>query len=193
MGVRAFRDSVGHEAVVRGVDVSLPCPRGRKDRRQPGADRRRLWVQAGERVGSEFHELRAAGSSEELLDRGHGRADVDQRAGRDRVQNLLGGHALAHGAFHAGRPVRTWPLDKFADGADAAVREKLSMSSTRRGSSTGSPQCRRGLGIALVEGGDRYPTIGDVSLKGRGGVGRWRFLCDLVATDLCQIVATKSK
>ena len=62
--------------------------------------------------------------AEELLQRGHDRADVDDRLRRDRVR-VLGGEALADDALHA---VETDPegfLDQLADGAQATVAEVL--------------------------------------------------------------------
>ena len=68
------------------------------------------------------HELRQLRRSEELLDRGHDRADVDQRLRRDRL-DVLGGHALTHDALHAAEADADLVLDQLADRADAAVGE----------------------------------------------------------------------
>ena len=79
--------------------------------------------QAGQRVGL-VHELRELRGAEELLQRGHDRADVDDRLRRDRV-GVLGGEALADDALH---PVEADPeglLDQLADRAQAAVAEVL--------------------------------------------------------------------
>ena len=68
-----------------------------------------------------WRQLRGA---EELLQRGHDRADVDDRLRRDRVR-VLGGEALADDALH---PVQADPeglLDQLADGAQTAVAEVL--------------------------------------------------------------------
>ncbi len=79
--------------------------------------------QAGQRVGL-VHELAELRAAEELLQRRHDRADVDDRLRRDRV-GVLGGEALADDALH---PVQADPerlLDQLADGAQPAVAEVL--------------------------------------------------------------------
>ena len=87
----------------------------------PSADRRRLWVRPGERVGL-VHELRELRGSEELLHRRDDGADVDQGLRRDRL-DVLGRHALADDALHAGQAGAELVLDQLADRADAAVAE----------------------------------------------------------------------
>ena len=70
------------------------------------------------------HELRQLARAEELLQRGHDRADVDDRLRGDRV-GVLGGEALAHDPLH---PVETDPerlLDQLADGPQTTVAEVL--------------------------------------------------------------------
>ncbi len=70
------------------------------------------------------HELRQLARAEELLQRGHDRADVDDRLRCDRV-GVLGGEALAHDALH---PVEADPeclLDQLADRPQPAVAEVL--------------------------------------------------------------------
>src|SRR6185295_16849998 len=62
--------------------------------------------QAGQRVRL-VHELAELRGAEELLQRGHDRADVDDRLGRDRVR-VLGGEALADHALH--------PVEAYAEG-----------------------------------------------------------------------------
>ena len=79
--------------------------------------------EAGERVRL-VHELAQLRGAEELLQRRHHRADVDDRLRRDRVR-VLGGEALAHNALH---PVEADPerlLDQLAHRAQAAVAEVL--------------------------------------------------------------------
>ena len=90
-----------------------------------GAERRQAAAvgQAGQRVGL-VHELRQLAGAEELLQRRHDRADVDDRLRRDRVR-VLGRETLADDALH---PVQTDPerlLDQLADGAQPAVAEVL--------------------------------------------------------------------
>ncbi len=77
----------------------------------------------GQRVGL-VHELRELRGAEELLQRGHDGADVDDRLRRDRV-GVLGGEALAHDALHAVEADAEGLLDQLADGAQAAVAEVL--------------------------------------------------------------------
>ena len=79
--------------------------------------------QARERVRL-VHELRQLRGAEELLQRGHDRADVDDRLRRDRVR-VLGGEALADDALHAVEADPEGLLDQLADGAQAAVAEVL--------------------------------------------------------------------
>ena len=148
--------------------------------------------QAGQRVVL-VHELRELGGSEELLDRGHDGADVDQRLGRDRVR-LLGGHALAHGALHAGEAGADLALDELADGADATVGEVVDVVDLNA-DLDGLAIAGAGEGlVALVQGEEVLDGRDDV-LEGQGrglGVGfDGQLLVDLVAADLGQVVATR--
>ena len=68
-----------------------------------------------------WHSWRGA---EELLQRRHDGADVDDRLRRDRV-GVLGRQALAHDALHAVEADPEGLLDQLADGAQAAVAEVL--------------------------------------------------------------------
>ena len=79
--------------------------------------------QAGQRVRL-VHELRELRGPEELLQRRHDRADVDDRLRRDRV-GVLGGEALAHDALHPVEADAEGLLDELADGPQAAVAEVL--------------------------------------------------------------------
>ena len=113
-----------HAAVVGGVHVAH-LDRGALARQPAGAQRRQAPAvgQPGQRVGL-VHELGQLGGAEELLQRRHDGADVDDRLRRDRV-GVLGREALAHDALH---PVEADPerlLDQLADGAQAAVAEVL--------------------------------------------------------------------
>ena len=121
--VRAFRRlDRAHAAVVAVVDVAdlharaLTGQTARPQRRQPA-----LVGQPRERVGL-VHELRQLRGAEELLDRRHDRADVDQGLRRDRL-DVLRGHALADDALHAGEADPDLVLDQLADGAQAPVAE----------------------------------------------------------------------
>jgi hypothetical protein len=77
--------------------------------------------QAGQRVVL-VHELRQLAGAEELLDRRHDRADVDQGLRGDRL-DVLGGHPLAHDALHPGQAGADLVLDELADAAQTAVAE----------------------------------------------------------------------
>ena len=94
-------------------------------REAAGAERREAAAvgEAGERVRL-VHELRELRGAEELLERGHDRADVDDRLRRDRV-GILGGEALAHDALHPVEADAEGLLDQLADGAQPAVAEVL--------------------------------------------------------------------
>jgi hypothetical protein len=70
------------------------------------------------------HELRELRGAEELLQRGHDGADVDDRLRRDRV-GVLGRQALAHDALHPVQTDAEGLLDQLANGAQAAVAEVL--------------------------------------------------------------------
>ena len=141
--VRAFRRlDRAHAAVVGRVDVA------HLDRRAlagqaAGAERRQAPAvrEAVERVRL-LHELRQLRGAEELLQRRHDRADVDDRLRRDRV-DVLGRHPLADDALHA---VETDPerlLDQLAGGAQAAVAEVLVLVELGRGSGRGRGRSRR--------------------------------------------------
>ena len=192
--VRAFRGlDRAHTTVVRGVDVSNFHARA-VTRQTAGAQGRQtaLVGQAGQRVVL-VHELRELGSSEELLDRGHDGADVDQRLGRDRVR-LLGGHALAHGALHAGEAGADLTLDELADGADTTVGEVVDVVDLNADlDGLAASGAREGL-VALVQG-EEVLDGGDDVLEGQGrglGVGfDGQLLVDLVAADLGEVVATR--
>ena len=79
--------------------------------------------EAGERVRL-VHELRELRGAEELLQRRHDRADVDDRLRRDGV-DVLGRHPLADDALHAVEADAERLLDQLADGAETAVAEVL--------------------------------------------------------------------
>src|SRR4051794_11324609 len=111
-----------HPAVVRGVDVT-DLEAGALTREPARAERRKapLVGQTGQRVGL-VHELRQLRGAEELLDRRHDGADVDQGLRRDRL-DVLGGHALAHDALHARQADPDLVLDQLADRAQTPVAE----------------------------------------------------------------------
>ena len=113
-----------HAPVVGGVHVA-DLDRRALAREAAGAERREPPAvgKAGQRVGL-VHELRELRGAEELLQRGHDGADVDDRLRRDRV-GVLGREALAHDALHAVEADAEGLLDQLADGAQAAVAEVL--------------------------------------------------------------------
>ena len=113
-----------HAPVVGRVHVAH-LDRRALARQAAGPQRRQTAAvgQPGERVGL-VHELAELGGAEELLQRRHDRADVDDRLRRDRV-GVLGGQALAHDALHAVEPDPERLLDQLADRAQAAVAEVL--------------------------------------------------------------------
>ena len=66
------------------------------------------------------HELRQLGRTEELADSRGDRTDVDERSRGDGL-GILGGHALAHDALHAGQAHADLVLDELAHGAQTTV------------------------------------------------------------------------
>ena len=123
--VRALRRlDRAHPAVVGRVHVA-DLDRGALAGQAAGAERREAAAvgQPGERVRL-VHELRELRGAEELLQRGHDRADVDDRLRRDRV-GVLGGEALADDALHPVEADAEGLLDQLADRAQAAVAEVL--------------------------------------------------------------------
>ena len=113
-----------HPPVVGGVHVA-DLDRGALAGQPARAQRRQAAAvgEAGQRVGL-VHELAELGGAEELLQRRHDGADVDDRLRRDRV-GVLGGEALADDALHAVEADPEGLLDQLADGAQAAVAEVL--------------------------------------------------------------------
>ena len=113
-----------HAAVVGRVDVAhldrraLAGQAAGAERRQPAPVR-----QPGERVRL-VHELRQLRGAEELLERRHDRADVDDRLRGDRV-DVLGRHPLAHDALHAVEADPERLLDQLARRAEPPVAEVL--------------------------------------------------------------------
>ena len=121
--VRAFRRlDRAHAAVVARVHVShLEARTLTRETARPERREAALVGEAGERVRL-VHELAQLAGPEELLDRRHDRADVDQGLRRDRL-DVLGRHALAHDALHAREADAHLVLDQLADRAHPAVAE----------------------------------------------------------------------
>ena len=123
--VRALRGlDRAHPAVVGRVHVA-DLDRSALAGEAAGAERRQAAAvpEAGQRVRL-VHELRELRGAEELLQRRHDGADVDDRLRRDRVR-VLGGEALADDALHAVEADPERVLDQLADRAEAAVAEVL--------------------------------------------------------------------
>src|SRR3569833_2848523 len=186
--VRAFRRlDRAHAAVVRRVDVTdlhagaLTGQTARTQRVQAA-----LVGQASERVGL-VHELRQLRGAEELLDRRHDRADVDQGLRRDRL-DVLCRHALADDALHAGQAQADLVLDELAARTDTAVAEVVDVVGLDRDVAT-----RRGghLLLAGVQPDEVVDGRDDVVL-GQGALSevevQAELLVDLVSADLRQVV-----
>src|SRR4051794_14458720 len=177
--VGAFRGlDRAHPAVVARVHVAdleagpLTGQTTRAERGQPALVR-----QAGERVGL-VHELRQLRGAEELLDRRHDRADVDQGLRRDRL-DVLRGHALADHALHPGQADADLVLDELADRAQAPVAEVVDVVGLEAGVTAMQPD-------DVVDGRDDV-LLGERALRQRQLDPE--LLVDLVATDLRQVVA----
>ena len=198
--VRAFRRlDRAHAAVVAGVHVSHlePGALTRQTARPEGREAA-LVGEAGQRVRL-VHELAELAGPEELLDRRHHRADVDQGLRRDRL-DVLGGHALAHDPLHAREPDAHLVLDELADRAHPAVAEVVDVVGVvvgvvvvelhdvrHRGEDVGLRQLvvdRAGLGVGV---GDREVVL----LERELGVLVAQLLRHLVAPDLGHVVALR--
>ena len=186
--VRALRGlDRAHAAVVRRVDVTdlhAGAVTGETTRAQRG--QATLVRQPGERVVL-VHELRQLRGAEELLDRRHHGADVDQGLRGDRL-DVLRGHALADDALHAGQAGADLVLDQLADVAQAAVAEVVDVVDLDGDLAGGTLEG----GLAVVQGHDVLDGRHDVvDRQGRVAevVGQPELAVDLVAADLGQVVA----
>ena len=195
--VRAFRGlDRAHASVVGRVDVSdfHACTvTGQAARAQRG--KTTLVRQTGQRVVL-VHELRELGGSEELLDCRNNRADVDQRLRGDCL-DVLGGHAFANHALHAGQTRANLVLDQFAHGADATVAEVVDVIDAH-GQIDGLAvaDARGGLlaGVQRDEELDHRDNVVDVQDRGVGAVQRGvdtELAVDLVTANLGQVVALR--
>ena len=128
------------------------------------------------------HELRELRGTEELLDGGHDRADVDERLRGDLV-DVLGAHALTDDALHTAHADTELVGDELADGADAAVAEVVDVVDLEAllAGSEGQEVAQRRDDILVGEHRDLF--FG----------GEVEFLVDLVTTDAGQIVALRVK
>ena len=126
------------------------------------------------------HELRELGTSEELLDGSHDRADVHERLRGDLVR-LLHAHALAHDALHTGEADAELVLNELADRADTAVAEVVDVVDAR-------------AFLTGMQRDDVFHRGGDVLVgQGRGVVVgvEAELLVDLVAADFRQVVTLR--
>src|SRR5690606_22189584 len=177
-----------HAAVVRGVhvtDLEAGPLTGETTRAERGQTT--LVRQPGQRVVL-VHELGQLAGAEELLDGGDDRPDVDQGLRRDRL-DVLRGHALADDALHAGQARADLVLDELADAAQAAVAEVVDV--------VGLDDDRLAVvtdgldltGVQLHQVLDRRDDVVDGQDTGVELRVRAQLLVDLVAADLCQVVA----
>ena len=135
-----------HPAVVRRVHVA-DLEAGPLTRQSTRAERRQtpLVGQTGQRVDL-VHELAELGGAEELLQRRHDGADVDQGLRRDRL-DVLGRHPLADHPLHPGEAGAELVLDELADRAQTAVAEVVDVvgldddRATRRTPVSSRPSC----------------------------------------------------
>ena len=128
------------------------------------------------------HELRELRGTEELLDGGHDRADVDERLRGDLV-DVLRAHALTDDALHTAHADTELVGDELADGTDAAVAKVVDVVDLEAllAGSEGQQVAQRSDDILVGEHRDLF-LGGEVEL-----------LVDLVATDAGQIVALRVK
>lgn len=128
------------------------------------------------------HELRELRGTEELLDGGHDRADVDERLRGDLV-DVLGAHALTDDALHTAHADTELVGDELADGADAAVAKVVDVVDLEAllAGSEGQQVAQRRDDILVGEHRDLF-LGGEVEL-----------LVDLVTADAGQIVALRVK
>ena len=135
--------------------------------------------QTGQRVRL-VHELRELRGTEELLDGGHDRADVDERL-RGNLVDVLGAHALTDDALHTAHADTELVGDELADGADTAVAKVVDVVNLEAllAGSEGQKVAQRSDDILVGEHRDLF-LGGEVEL-----------LVDLVATDAGQVVALR--
>ena len=185
--VRALRGlDRAHPAVVAGVHVADLHPgavtgqTARTERVQPP-----LVGQPGDRVGL-VHELGQLRGAEELLQRRHHRADVDQGLRCDRL-DVLGRHPIPDHPLHPAEAGAQLVLDQLAHGPQSAVAEVVDVvlfddQLTARGGQR-LP--------ALVQRDDEADGRDDVLDRQDLLVERLlqpELFVDLVATDLRQVV-----
>ena len=110
-------------AVVHVTDLKSGTVTGKTARAQRG--KTALMGQFRQGVGL-IHKLGKGRRSEELLDGGHHRADIDQRLGGDDIHILgLDGHPLTDNALHSGKTNAELVLQKLTHAADTAVTQMV--------------------------------------------------------------------
>jgi len=197
--VRAFRGLDGaHAAVVRRVDVTdlhAGTVAGQAARAERG--QATLVRQAGQRVVL-VHELGQLRGAEELLDRRHHGADVDQGLRGDRL-DVLGGHALAHDALHAGQAGADLVLDQLAHRTDATVAEVVDVVDLHAHIHRLAVARALDDGLAGVQRGDEVHHLDDVVLGEHRRVGvaevhvHAELAVELVAAHLGEVVALRGE
>ncbi|CRH60323.1 Uncharacterised protein [Chlamydia trachomatis] len=140
------------------------------------------------------HELRQLGGAKEFLDSCNNRADVDQRLRSNRV-GFLSRHTFADGALHAGQTCANLRLNKLANCANTTVTKVINVVrfNTEFDNLATVAGTEEGL-LTLVQSEHVLHGCNDVingeSRSLRICVGA-ELLVDLVATDLCQVVALR--
>ena len=137
-----------------------------------------------------IHELRQLGSSEELLDGGIHRTNVDQGLRGDGLR-ILGGHTFADHTLHTAQTGTQLVLDQFADLADTTVAEMIDIVDVHAQIHILAVTLARELGVAgmqgdqVLDGGDdvfaRQAAIVDILFQTKLAV-------DLVTANAGQIV-----
>ena len=137
-----------------------------------------------------IHELRQLGSSEELLDGGVHRTNVDQGLRGDGLR-ILGGHTFADHTLHTAQTGTQLVLDQFADLADTTVAEMIDIVDVHAQIHILAVTLARELGVAgmqgdqVLDGGDdvfaRQAAIVDILFQTKLAV-------DLVTANAGQIV-----
>ena len=182
-----------HAAVVGEVDVAdfeagpLAGQTTRPERRKTttvGEARQRVDL---------VHELRQLRGAEELLDRRHDRADVDQGLRGDGL-DVLGGHALTHDPLHPAETDADLVLDQLADAADAAVGEVVLVVKAVARLSLGEVQEVGGGGQHLRLSEHRLVLLGalevETELLGQEVEFGAELAVQLVAADTAEVVTT---
>ena len=187
--VRALRGlNRAHTAVVRSVNVShLNASALTRQAAWAQRGQAALVGQAGQRVVV-VHELGQLRGTEKLADSSRDRAHVNQ-GGRSDGLRILGGHALAHNALHAGQAHTDLVLDELTDGAQAAITKVVDVIRVQGDHLT---VWRLHLALAYVQADQVLEGDGNVFL-GQGHqtivvAAETQLAVDFVAADLCQVV-----